>query len=55
MKEMRWQGIGSVAEGQAFLVEFMRLWNEKFAAEVRDPDSAHRPCNAPPRSMPSRR
>jgi len=43
VKEMRLRGIRSMAEGQAFLAEFMRLWNEKFAVQPRDPRSAHRP------------
>ena len=43
VKEMRLRGIGSMAEGQAFLAEFMRLWNTRFVVEPRDPRSAHRP------------
>ena len=43
VKEMRLRGIGSMEEGQAFLAEFMRFWNEKFAVGPRDPRSAHRP------------
>ena len=43
VEEMCLRGIGSVAEGQAFLAEFIRLWNEKCAVEPRDPRSAHRP------------
>lgn len=43
VKEMRLRGICSMAEGQAFLAEFMCLWNDRFAVEPRDPRSAHRP------------
>ena len=43
VKEMRLRGICSMAEGQAFLAEFMRLWNTRFVVEPRDPRSAHRP------------
>jgi hypothetical protein len=43
VKEMRLRGICSMAERQAFLVEPMRLCNEKFVVEARDPRSAHRP------------
>ena len=43
VKEMRLRGIGSMAEGQVFLAEFMHLWNERFAVEPRDPRPAHRP------------
>jgi transposase len=43
VKEMRLRGIGSMAQGQAFLAEFMGVWNAKFAIEPRDPCPAHRP------------
>jgi hypothetical protein len=43
VKEMRLRGIGSMAQGQAFLAEFMCVWNAKFAVEPRDPCPAHRP------------
>jgi hypothetical protein len=43
VKEMRLRGIASMAEGQAFLAEFMPLWNAKFAVAPRDPRPAHRP------------
>ena len=43
VKEMRLRDIRSMAAGQAFLAEFMRLWNAKFSVEPRDARSAHRP------------
>jgi transposase len=43
VKEMRLRGICSMAAGQAFMAEFMHLWNERFAVEPRDPRSVHRP------------
>ena len=46
VKEMRLRDIRSMAEGQAFLAEYMCLWNEKFTVEPRDPRSAHRPWTA---------
>ena len=42
VKEMRLRGICSMVEGQAFLAEFMHLWNTRFVVEPRDPRSAHR-------------
>lgn len=47
VKEMRLRNIASMAAGQAFLAEFMRAWNEKFAVEPRDVTSAHRPWTQP--------
>ena len=43
VKEMRLRNICSMEQGQVFLAEFMRIWNEKFAVEPRDPAVAHRP------------
>jgi transposase len=43
VKEMRLRNICSMEEGQAFLAEFMRIWNDRFAVEPRDPSAAHRP------------
>jgi hypothetical protein len=43
VNEMRLRNICTMEEGQAFLPEFARWWNDRFAVEPRDPASAHRP------------
>lgn len=43
IKEMRLRNICSMEQGQAFLAEYMRFWNGRFAVEPRDPRSALRP------------
>lgn len=43
VKEMRLRGISSLAEGNAYLSEFMTDFNRRFAKAPRDPQDAHRP------------
>lgn len=42
-KEMRLRGISSMAEGNAYLSEFMADLNQRFAVEARSSVNAHRP------------
>jgi transposase len=46
VKELRLRNICTMEAGQAYLPEFMRAWNKRFAVEPRDPGSAHRPWTA---------
>lgn len=43
VKEMRLQGIATMAAAEAYLPAFMAAWNRKFAVDPRDDASAHRP------------
>ena len=43
VKEMRLEGISSIADAQAFAPKFMAMWNARFAVEPRDAETAHRP------------
>ena len=43
VKEMRLQGIATMAEAEAYLPVFMAAWNRKFVVDPRDTSSAHRP------------
>jgi transposase len=43
VKEMRLQGIATMAQAEAYLPVFMVAWNRKFAVDPRDAASAHRP------------
>ena len=42
-KEMRLRGISTLAEGNAYLPEFIVTFDEHFAVAPRDPEDAHRP------------
>jgi transposase len=42
VKELRLRGISSIAEGNAFLPEFMADYNRRFSRAPRDPHDAHR-------------
>jgi hypothetical protein len=46
VKEMRLQGIATMAEAEAYLPTFIKIWNQKFAVDPRDASSAHRPWKA---------
>ena len=43
VKEMRLQGIATMAEAEAYVPTFIEIWNQKFAVDPRDASSAHRP------------
>lgn len=43
VKEMWLEGISDIASAQAFMPRFMAIWNQRFAAQPRDPADAHRP------------
>lgn len=43
VKEMRLRGISSIAEGNAYLNEFIDLFNRKFAICAKERNDAHRP------------
>lgn len=43
VKEMRWRGIGTMAEGNADLPEFRAEYNRRFAVVPRSAENAHRP------------
>ena len=45
-KEMRLRGISSMADGNAYLPEFMQDLNQRFAVEPRSNVNAHRPLTA---------
>jgi hypothetical protein len=46
VKEMRLRGIASMAEGNAYLPEFITDFNRRFAVEPRSSVDAHRPLTA---------
>jgi len=46
VKEMRLHGIASMADGNAYLPEFMEDLNQRFAVEPRSSVDAHRPLTA---------
>jgi transposase len=43
VKEMRLQGINTMAEGNAMLASFMEAYNQKFGRSARHAEDAHRP------------
>jgi transposase len=43
IKDMRLKGISSMAQAEAFLPDFIRKWNARFAVDPRDSADAHRP------------
>jgi hypothetical protein len=43
VKEMRLRGIATMAQGNAYLPEFIIDFNARFAVVARDPQAAHRP------------
>jgi transposase len=43
VKEMRLRNISTIAEANAFVPEFITMWNAKFALPPRDKTDAHRP------------
>ena len=43
IKEMRLEGICDIEAAQAFVPQFMAVWNNRFAVPPRDPADAHRP------------
>ena len=43
IKEMRLEGISSIASAQAYVPCFIAIWNSRFAIDARDPANAHRP------------
>jgi transposase len=45
-KEMRLRGISSLAAGNAYLLEFIKDFNQRFAVEPRSTVNAHRPLTA---------
>lgn len=45
VKEMHLRGISSMAEGNAYLPEFMADFNQRFAVPTRSQNDAHRPLN----------
>ena len=46
VKEMRLRGIASMADGNAYLPEFMQDLNQRFAVDPRSSVNAHRPLTA---------
>jgi hypothetical protein len=46
VKEMRLCGISSMAEGNAYLPEFMTAFNARFAVQARDAQDAHHPLGS---------
>jgi hypothetical protein len=43
VKEMRLRGLSTMAQGNAYVPEFMADFNARFAVVARDPHDAHRP------------
>ena len=43
VKEMRLRKISSIAQAEAFLPEFITMWNSKFSVPAKDASDAHRP------------
>ena len=43
IKDMRLEGISSITQAEAFLPDFIRKWNARFAVAPRDSADAHRP------------
>ena len=48
VKELRFAGISNMDEGNAFLSEFMKRFNTKFAKAPAKPDNLHRALNIEP-------
>lgn len=48
MKELRLAGISDIEAGNAFLPDFMEVYNAKFAKTPARPDDLHRPLNVGP-------
>jgi len=46
VKELRLEGIGSIAAANAFVPRFIAMWNVKFTVPPREAASAHRPWTA---------
>ena len=51
VKELRLRKISDIAGAQAFVGEFMDIWNAKFARPPLDPASAHRPWTSSPEAL----
>ncbi len=51
VKELRLEGISSMAAANRFLPSFMAWWNERFAVAARDAASAHRPWTGTPAAL----
>jgi transposase len=45
-KELRLQGISNMTDGNAYLLEFLQDFNQRFAVEARSSVNAHRPLTA---------
>ena len=51
VREMRLEGIASIAQAQAFVPAFMARWNAKFAVAPRDGADAHRAWTGGPEGL----
>lgn len=51
VKEMRLLGISGIEAAQAFVPQFMTIWNRRLAVEPRDPADAHRPWSQTPEAL----
>ncbi len=51
IKEMRLEGISSIASAQAFVPHFIAIWNKRFAVDPRDKANAHRPWSQTPEML----
>ena len=51
VKEMRLNGISSIAQAQAFVPHFIARWNARFAVSPRDPETAFRPWTGSKRGL----
>lgn len=48
---MRLLGISGIEAAQAFVPQFMTIWNRRLAVEPRDPADAHRPWSQTPEAL----
>lgn len=51
IKEMRLRNISSIEDGNAYLPEFIKHYNEKFAVKAHRPEDAHRPLYHTPEQL----
>ena len=51
IKEMRLAGVSSIEQGNAFLADYLPVFNRRFAKRPRQPEDAHRPVLHSPQDL----
>ncbi len=51
IKEMRLRGISTIEQANAFMPEFIKVYNKKFGVEASHPKDAHRPLSHTPEEL----